>query len=195
MTAITAYDRRTIMTEAWDRTRALIALNPGVSRAAAHAMYLSEEWTNEKSRLANARRAERLAALTIDQIEAQVARAHHYGELPDDFRLTELYPALEAKKAEGENAAKRDLIQSANTCTVTFTKKDGSRRVMRVEARKVAEHVKGDKATRSARIASHTRAFRHPNLFPVWDTEAKAIKSVNLTTVTRIETANQTHNF
>lgn len=190
-----AYDRRSIMQEAWDRTHDFLTRNPGGRRTVAFAMYLSEAWVNEKSRLANARRAERLAALTIDQIEAQIARAHHYGQLPDDFRLTELYPAMKAKKAEVENAAKRDLIQSAETCTVTFTKTNGERRVMRVEARKVSEHVKGDKATRSARIASHTRAFRHPNLLPVWDMEAKAIRSVNLSTVSVIETDTQTHTF
>jgi len=92
-------------------------------------------------------------------------------------------------------AAKRDLIQSADACTVTFTKANGMRRVMRVEARKVAEHVKGDAATRTGRIASHTRAFRHPNLLPVWDAEARAIKSVNLNTVTVIKTRTQTHTF
>lgn len=195
MTAITAYNRQAIMLEAWDRTRAFLERNPHGRRAAAFAMYLAEAWVNEKSRLANVRRAEKLAAMTIDQVEAQIARANHYGELADDFRLTELYPALEAKKAEAQNAAKRDLIQTADACTVTFTKKDGTRRVMRVEARKVGENVKGDNATRSGRIASHTRAFRHPNLLPVWDAEAKAIKSVNLSTVTRIETRTETHAF
>ena len=92
-------------------------------------------------------------------------------------------------------ADKRNIIQSANTCTVTFQKADGTRRVMRVEARKVRDHVKGHRATPAGRKAAHTRAFRHAHLLPVWDSEAKAIKSVNLSTVSRIETETTSHTF
>lgn len=194
MTTI-AYDRRSIMTEAWDRTRDFLARNPHGRMASAFARYLSEAWVNEKSRLRNARRAEALANMSEHEIQVQLNRAANYEPRSDDYPVPLLYQALDAKRSEAENAAKRDLIKAVPVCTVTFTKADGSRRVMRVEARKVADHVKGNNARRSGRIASHTRAFRHPNLLPVWDTEARAIKSVNLSTVSRIETASETHSF
>ncbi|MEO0667578.1 MAG: hypothetical protein AAFZ99_06645 [Pseudomonadota bacterium] len=194
MTTI-AYDRRSIMLEAWDRTREFMTRNPFGRRTSAFARYLSEAWVNEKSRLYNARRAEALANMSEREIQVQLDRAANYKSRSDDYPVPLLYQVLKAKRAEVENAVKRDLIKAVPACTVTFTKADGSRRVMRVEARKVADHVKGDNATRSGRIASHTRAFRHPNLLPVWDTEARAIKSVNLSTISRIETASETHSF
>ncbi|MEP0049588.1 MAG: hypothetical protein ABJ360_18445 [Roseobacter sp.] len=106
-----------------------------------------------------------------------------------------LHQALANKLQEAEFAAKRDIISAAKTCEVTFVKADGSRRVMQVQAGAVRHHVKGNKATRSGRIASHTRAFRHPNLLPVWDTNAQAIRSVNLATVEQIVTRTETHTF
>ncbi|MEX0282116.1 MAG: hypothetical protein AB3N13_13115 [Arenibacterium sp.] len=195
MATITAYDRQSIMQEAWANTWDFLARNPHGRRASAFARYLSEAWTKEKSRLHNARRAEALAAMSIDAMTAQIDRAQYGTPRPGDFPLVQLLEARNAKRAEADNAAKRDLIQQADACTVTFTKANGQRRVMRVQARKVAEHVKGDSAKRSGRIAAHTRAFRHPNLLPVWDAEARAIKSVNLSTVSVIETADATHTF
>ncbi len=194
MTTI-AYDRRTIMLEAWSRTREFLARNPLGNWAPAFARYLREAWTNEKSRLRNVRRAAQLAGMTASELRAQIDRAEYGTRRPNDFYLVELRTALGALKVEEANAAKRNLIRAADICTVTFTKANGERRVMRVEARRVTEHVKGENASRSARIASHTRAFRHPHLLPVWDSEANAIKSVNLTTISRIETAEATHNF
>ena len=194
MTTI-AYDRRSIMQEAWDRTHAFMARNPHGRLAAAFARFLREAWVNEKSRLANVRRAAVLAEMSIDALTAQIDRAEYGTPLPGDYPLVQLRTARSAKREAEANAEKRALILQADACTVTFTKADGTRRVMRVEARKVAEHVKGDTATRSGRIASHTRAFRHPNLLPVWDAEARAIKSVNLSTVEAIETHDATHGF
>ena len=195
MNTITAYDRRSIMQEAWDRTRDFMARNPQGRMASAFARYLAEAWINEKSRLQNVRRAEKLAQMSVAEIKAQLARAENYKPRADDYHPAHLYKALEVREAAATNAAKRALLQNAPACSVTFTKADGSRRVMRIEARKVADHVRGNSATRSGRIASHTRAFRHPNLLPVWDAEARAIKRVNLTTVPRIETPAETHSF
>ncbi|MEL6563923.1 MAG: hypothetical protein AAFQ59_05725 [Pseudomonadota bacterium] len=92
-------------------------------------------------------------------------------------------------------ATKRANTQSDPACTVTFRKSDGTSRVMRVLARETRSHVKGDRATPSGRKVSHTLAFRHTHLLPVWDDEAKAIRSVNLSTVIRIVTPTETHSF
>ena len=89
------------------------------------------------------------------------------------------------------------LIASAGGrfCAVTFTKKDGSERVMRVQPAKLRHHVKGDAATDAGKRATATRAQRHPNLMPVWDAEKDAPRSVNLATVSRIAVNGQVHSF
>ena len=56
-------------------------------------------------------------------------------------------------------------------------------------------NVKGDDATPSARKAAETRRERHPHLLPVWDADKRAIRSVNLSTVTRITVDGHTHRF
>ncbi len=196
MTTAATYDRRSIMTEAWSRTRAFMARNPNGRLVIAFASYLREAWVNEKSRLANVREAQRVAGLTVDQLRAEIDQIENSptngGTAPSTVHLRK---TLTAKLAEESNAQKRAIIQDTSACVVTFTKADGSRRVMRVSAQHLRHHVKGDQASRSSRIASHTRAYRHTNLLPVWDSEAKAIKSVNLSTVTRIETPEQTHTY
>lgn len=119
-------------------------------------------------------------------------------------KLSELKAAYsEAKTREDEEAAKtameakRDLIASAKGqfCTVTFIKKDGSERQVRVQPAKLKFLTKGDLASESAQRAAETRAQRHPNLLPVWDTDKAAPHLVNLATVSRIAVAGQVHIF
>ncbi len=93
--------------------------------------------------------------------------------------------------------AKRTLITSSGSrfCSVTFIKKDGSLRRMCVQPASLQLHVKGDAATDAGRKGAETRAARHPHLMPVWDAEKRAIRSINLETVTRIATGGQVHEF
>lgn len=81
------------------------------------------------------------------------------------------------------------LIQSAKGqfCSVTFIKKDGTRRVMTIQPAKLKFEVKGESGSEPHRRAAETRAATHPNLFPVWSVDAKAIRSVNLDTVESIK--------
>ena len=78
---------------------------------------------------------------------------------------------------------------------VTFIKKDGSERTMQVQPATLKFHVKGDAASEAAQKAVETRALRHPHLLAVWDAEAKAARSVNLATITRIAVNGTVHEF
>ena len=105
------------------------------------------------------------------------------------------------RAAEQHEAAaleeKRALIASAEGrfASVVFTKKDGTRRMMRIQPAKLKYHVKGDAACEAAQKAVQTRAARHPNLMPVWDTEAAAPRSVNLETISRIAVNGAVHEY
>ena len=92
---------------------------------------------------------------------------------------------------------KRALINSAKGqfCSVTFIKKDGSRRVMIIQPAKIKFEVKGDDACEAAKKATATRQERHPNLFPVWSVDAGAIRSVNLDTIEKIRVGGQEFAF
>ena len=57
---------------------------------------------------------------------------------------------------------------------------------MKVQPAVLRSRVKGEAATDAGRKASATRKARHPHLLPVWDVEARGIRSVNLATVSRI---------
>lgn len=96
-----------------------------------------------------------------------------------------------------ELAAKRDLIASAGGrfCSVTFTKKDGTLRRMQVQPAALRTRTKGERAGESARRATLTRQERHPHLLPVWDVRARAPRSINLRTVSRIAVDGQVHDF
>ena len=72
---------------------------------------------------------------------------------------------------------------------------NGSTRRMTVQPAAICHHVKGADASPRASRAAETRAQRHPNLLPVWDTEAQAIRSVNLATVSRIAVYGTVHTF
>ena len=96
-----------------------------------------------------------------------------------------------------ELSAKRDLLLSAGGrfCTVTFTKKDGTLRKMQVQPAALGLRLKGNAASEAAQRAAHTRQERHPHLLPVWDVRARAPRSINLATVSRIAANGQVHSF
>lgn len=99
--------------------------------------------------------------------------------------------------AEHDWAAKRELIASAKGrfASVTFTKKDGTVRRMRIQPAKLKFHMKGDAASEVGKRAAETRKANHPNLLPVWDIEAFAARSVNLATISKIAVNGTVHNF
>ena len=94
-------------------------------------------------------------------------------------------------------SARRDLIESAGGrfCGVTFTRKDGTERRMQVQPAALPFHVKGEAASERAKRATFTRQERHPHLLPVWDVRARAPRSINLRTVSRIAVDGQVHRF
>lgn len=91
----------------------------------------------------------------------------------------------------------KELINSAKGqfCSVTFIKRDGTRRVMTIQPAKLKFEVKGEDGSASHRQGAETRAQNHPNLFPVWSVDAKAIRSVNLDTVESIKVGGQEFTF
>ncbi len=96
-----------------------------------------------------------------------------------------------------ELRARRDLIASAGGrfCAVTFRKKDGSERRMQVQPAALRPRLKGEAASDAARRAAFTRQERHPHLLPVWDVRARAPRSINLATVSRIAVDGRVHRF
>ena len=110
--------------------------------------------------------------------------------------MTELRRQLHTECAK-DYANKRTLIGKAKGrfCSVTFIKKDGSIRTMQVQPSKLAKHAKGDAAPDAGKKAVATRKERHPNLFPVWDVQAQAPRSINLATTQSITVDGVTHAF
>ncbi|MEM9432217.1 MAG: hypothetical protein AAGA32_22575, partial [Pseudomonadota bacterium] len=160
---------------------------------------LRRAWAQMKSVVA--RRAERLAELGSMDPEAlrrQIIGLENTDTLGAECRerLAAARRAL-AEISARDYAAKRDLIASAGgrICAVTFTKQDGTERVMKVQPAKLKFHVKGDAATDAGRKGAETRAARHPNLLPVWDVEKAAPRSVNLATISRIAVDGVTHTY
>ncbi|MGR3662331.1 MAG: hypothetical protein ACU0CA_14295 [Paracoccaceae bacterium] len=143
-----------------------------------------------------------LAARSIESLTAEIENLRNKTRLDWNGQqyqrqLQDALALAVAREAEIEFAAKRDLIASAGGrfCTVTFTKIDGTERTMRIQPAKLKFHVKGSAASDSARKAVRTRTRRHPNLFPVWDTDKAAPRSVNLATVSRIVVDGTAHNY
>jgi hypothetical protein len=93
--------------------------------------------------------------------------------------------------------ARRDLIASAGGrfCAITFRKKDGSERRMQVQPAALRLRLRGEAASEAAKRAAFTRAERHPHLLPVWDVHARAPRSINLATVSRIAVDGKVHRF
>ncbi|XAI95955.1 hypothetical protein [Microcystis phage Mwe-JY26] len=92
---------------------------------------------------------------------------------------------------EKRRALIRSLIESAGGqfASVTFTKKDGTVRVMNVQPAAGKFHVVGEAASDSAKQAVETRKQAHPELLAIWDVAKQAFRSINLDTVTRVAVA------
>lgn len=72
--------------------------------------------------------------------------------------------------------------------SVTFRKKTGQMRTIPIQQAALATHVKGERGSERHVRAAKTRAENHPNLMPVFDMGKRAIRSINMDTVTRIAT-------
>lgn len=205
------FDRTQIMTEAWTIARRFAGNHETwgqrLSRALKHVWWNVKEAARcavETARRAAARAAE-FAGRTAASIRAEIEAMENTDRLGFDGierlaaarRALGEAVALEAETEANDCAVKRALIAAAQGrfCVVTFIKADGSRRVMRVQPAALKFHTKGDAASEAGRKAAETRAQRHPNLLPVWDAEAKAPRSVNLSTVLSIKVDGATHSF
>ena len=203
MTTATQYNRKAIMTAAWEIVRkANIALH-GFRTIMRRA--LKAAWANAKHERAMEARQEKQeqASPEVARIQSEIAilESKTHWEQPDDARIGVLRAALRAAQeheaAAPDYAAKRDLIASAGGrfCAVTFTKADGSERTMQVQPATLQRHLKGDAATEAGKQAVQTRKARHPHLLPVWDAKAHAPRSVNLATVSRIAVDGVVHEY
>lgn len=186
--------RTEIMTAAWNKTREMMRMGYATHQLREVFTYcLRRAWAGAKAAAALLARSaaslwaevqdmenrDRLGSHGIERL-SQLRRAYHAAKARED---------VEAEaQAQADIEEKRDLIQSAKGrfAAVTFIKKDGSTRVMRVQPAKLKYHVKGDAAAPSARQAVETRKARHPHLMAVWDADKAAPRSINLATVTEI---------
>lgn len=111
--------------------------------------------------------------------------------------VAKLDVAMDHEKQAQAYAKKRALIAKSKGrfVSVTFTKKDGTQRTMRVQPASLRQHVNGNAASKAARTATETRTRRHPHLLAVWDAKAQAPRSVNLATVSRIAADGRIHSF
>ncbi len=197
-------NRTEIMTTAWQETRATM---DRLSYAAhqlreVFAYCLRRAWAAAKASVALLARSAASLWAEIQDIENRDRLGFHGMERLGQLRRA-YHDAKAREEAEAETQAKadivekRDLIRSAKGrfATVTFIKKDGSERVMRVQPAKLKFHVKGDNAAPSARKAAETRKARHPHLMAVWDADKAAPRSVNLLTVTEIRLDGMAHVF
>ena len=191
------YDRRSIMNEAWTQTRDLMTRFGYAPRQLGEVfrIELRRAWIAAKRRAA-------LMARSVESLRAEIEDLENRDYIGHEglSRMSELRIAIreaEARAAAREQDAKRALIASADGrfCVVTFTKADGTERVMRVQPAALKFHVKGEAASDAARKAVATRAQRHPHLMPVWDAEKQAPRSINLATVSRIAVNGTTHQF
>ena len=198
------YDLSKIMKSAWVIVRRF--KGNGESHAALLSRALKAAWftAREEVRVARmvakaAQEREALANQPVAVIEAEIAalEQRNYQGHEGRERLRELRDALQTAAQREAQEKKRALIASAagRFASVTFTKKDGSRRMMRVQPATLKYHVKGAAACEAAQKAVQTRAERHPNLMPVWDADACAPRSVNLETVSRIAVNGAVHEF
>ncbi|MEQ8898647.1 MAG: hypothetical protein RID23_16295 [Roseovarius sp.] len=198
------YDLSKIMKAAWMIVRRF--KGNGESHAALLSRALKAAWFKAREEVRVARMAakaaeerEALANQSVAAIEAEIARLEQRNYLGHEGRerLRELHAALQTIARREAQEKKRALIASAagRFASVTFTKKDGSRRVMRVQPATLKYHVRGAAASDAAQRAVQTRAERHPNLMPVWDADACAPRSVNLETVSRIAVNGAVHEF
>ena len=186
-TNIVALDRAWVMHRAWHYMRVWrSAFSPAnIGRALFYA------WGDMKSKMQGLRLTDELSG---NEKELMVLENRNHQTRDDIARMGHLRTAITHENAEADYSEKRDLIE-AGPCSVTFTKADGSQRTMRVEPGRVAQHVKGDSATKPGQRATKTRKARHPHLMPVWDAGRRAVRSVNLATVSRIAVGGQVHRY
>ncbi|GAB5447167.1 hypothetical protein [Gymnodinialimonas sp.] len=195
-TAPFAINRRALMLDAWTNTHRMMT-TLGYARhqmREVFAVELRKAWAAAKAATAALKA---MAVQSTADLLAQITALQNKDTMGHDgiARLAQLESALDtAKKREAE---KRKLIAAGagRICTVTFTKKDGTARTMKVQPAAMAKRVKGDGATDAGKCAALTRKATHPNLMPVWDVEARAARSINLATITRIAAMGQIHRF
>lgn len=202
------YNRAKIMNAAWVIVRRFQGNCETLSELLSRALRSAWSKAKEEARVAEAvaqtqRNRDTLASRPMAEIDAEITRMENRSVLGAEGlqHLSELRTARRAAEQQARKVAelekKRELIASAlgRFATVVFTKKDGTRRVMRVQPAKLKYHVKGKAACEAAQRAVQTRAARHPHLMPVWDTEAAAPRSVNLETVSRIAVNGAVHEY
>jgi hypothetical protein len=82
----------------------------------------------------------------------------------------------------------RSIIDAAGSrfVTVDFVKKDGTHRTMNIQPEALKTHLAENPDPVRVQ-AARTRAQNHPNLMPVWDVQARAVRSINLDTVLAIK--------
>lgn len=202
MTTAPTYDRRAIMLDAWASVRKADLTRFSLRHVLRNA--LRRAWSDAKYAAAAAARAAKAQDTTeagriraaIDLLENKDRWTAADHAKADKLRA-ELARATTHEAAAEDYDAKRELIAAAGGrfCAVTFTKADGTERTMQVQPATLKAHVKGDKATEAGQRATATRKARHPHLFPVWDAQAKAPRSVNLATISRIAVDGQIHTF
>lgn len=180
---------------------------PAATRRAIFAKYLARAWAAAKARVEQEERD--WIKQTHPEIAAMARDLESLKWTPQGFGLqkrinvkkAQLEEAIQA--ARTELALKRDMARKAalivsaggRIVSVTFTKKDGSKRIMKINSAKLRHHLKGEDASPAAQRAAQTRKERHPHLMPVWDIEADAARSVNLLTVSRIATGGRVYRF
>ncbi|QFT79422.1 hypothetical protein FIU89_02280 [Roseovarius sp. THAF27] len=198
------YDRAEIMKAAWVIVRRFHGngepFKSLMSRALVSAWDKARQKASVARRLEQSRReAETLAARTSSQLAAETTDLDNRSYLGHEGqeKLRALRAAHTAACEREAQEAKRALIDSARGrfASVTFTKKDGTERVMRVQPATLKYHVKGSAASEAAQKAVQARAERHPHLMPLWDAEAQAPRSVNLATISRIAVNGAVHEY
>jgi len=85
------------------------------------------------------------------------------------------------------HALRRVLEGTGSKFTIVqFIKQDGSLRTMLIQHAATKFRVKGNAAPAHKQRAAETRAYNHPELFNTYDVDRRALRSINLDTVTRI---------
>ena len=189
------YNRRQIMLRAWELVKRLNGWETRLAFELRRALWRAWSEAKEAVRKAGMSETDRIReSLSLMENKDRWSRADY--DKAEKLRA-DLRTAQDHEKAETVYAEKRALIAAAagRFCSVTFTKKDGTERTIRVQPATLRGHVKGKDASEAGRKASLTRVRRHPHLLPVWDAEANAPRSVNLATVSRIAANGQVHTF
>lgn len=197
------FNLSTIMTEAHTAAKACVGhvFYKGRSYASLFAIQLSRVWAEAKRRVAQAMRNAEMTPADRTRYAIAALEGKDRWTQADYARIGVLRAALRAavehEQAAPAYAEKRQLIEAAKGrfCAVTFTKKDGTERTMQVQPATLRQHVKGDTATDTGKRAVATRKATHPNLLPVWDAKAKAPRSINLATISRIAVNGTVHEY